>query len=133
MKTAKTQRIIKVFIDDKHRKSFPLYMENYVNLIPAEQIDKMSKGMRLNDSDHIISHSYVYDKLVSDYLEVIKKQEPYAYDAVKRAKPVGTRKINNKHSEGYFELYFHNNISMKCPEYIFKYSVNKMPELNRNY
>jgi|SRR6478735_1956319 len=133
MKTIATKRIVKVLIDEKHRKSFPLFMLDYVNNIPAEEIVKMSKGMRLTDSDHVIASPYVFDTLVYNYLEYIKKSEPYSYDIVKKAKVIGTRKIKQKYSADYFELYFDNNISMKCPEYIFNYSANKMPTLNRNY
>lgn len=133
MRTIATKRIVKVLIDDKHRKSFPLFMLDYVNNIPAEEIIKMSKGMRLTDSDHEIASPYVFDTLLYNYLEHIKKHEPYSYDIVKNAKVVGTRKIILKHAANYFELYFDNNISMKCPEYIFNYSANKMPRLNRNY
>lgn len=133
MKTQKTERIIKVLIDDKHKKSFPLYMENYVELIPSDEILKMSKGMRLTDSDYLIAHPFVYNELKKDFLDNIKKSEPYAYDIVKNAKAVGVRKINLKYSDGYYELFFDNNISMKCPEYLFKYSANKMPTINRNY
>lgn len=133
MKTIATKRIVKIMIDDKHRKSFPLFMLDYVMNIPAEEIWKMSKGMRLTDNDHTIASPYVFDTLVNDYLNIIKKNEPYTYDVIKNAKIIGTRKVNQKYAANYFELYFDNNISMKCPEYIFNYSVNKMPALNRNY
>ena len=108
-------------------------MLEYVNNIPVEEIVKMSKGMRLTDNDHLIASPYVFDTLVHNYLEYIKKSEPYTYDVVKKAKIIGTRKIKQKYSDDYFELYFDNNISMKCPECIFNYSANKMPALNRNY
>lgn len=68
MKTVATKRIVKIIIDDKHRKSFPLFMLDYVNNIPAEEIIKMSKGMRLNDNDHLIASPYVFDTLVNNYL-----------------------------------------------------------------
>lgn len=133
MKTIATKRIVKIIIDDKHRKSFPLFMLDYVINIPSEEICKMSKGMRLTNNDHVIASPYVFDTLVNYYLSTIKKNEPYAYDVIKKAKVVGTRKVNQKYAANYFELYFDNNISMKCPEYIFNYSTNKMPTLNRNY
>lgn len=133
MKTVATKRIVKVFIDDKHRKSFPIFMLDYLNNIPAEQIAKMSKGMRLTDGDKSIASPYIFDILLKNYLEHIKKTESYSFDVIKNAKAVGTRRIKLKYSADYYELYFDNNISMKCPDYLFDYSANKMPSLNRNY
>lgn len=134
MKTIeKSKRIVKIIIDGKHKKSFPLFMYDYLNLIPEEKILLMSRGKRLTHHDHEIASPFVYDKMLNNYLLEIESNEAYVFDVIKNIKPTGVRKINSKYSEGYFEIYFDNNISVKCPEHIFRFSPNKMPSLNRNY
>ena len=133
MKTVRSKRIVKVLIDDKHRKSFPLFMADYIQLIPADTIFRLSKGMRLTDKDKESVSQYVYNSMVAKYLIDLKKSEPYVYDVIKNADIVGSRKINLKYSPSYYETLFNNEISVKCPDYIFEYSTNKLQTINRNY
>jgi hypothetical protein len=134
MKTITTQRIVKVFIDDKHRKSFPLFMADLILKIPASEICKMSKGMRLNDKDHQIASPYVFDRLVAEFLETLKKTEPYIFELTVKNPVIGTRKVNTKQLDPRYELIFGNGgVKIKCPEHLYRFSNNKATTVNLNY
>lgn len=63
MTTEETKRIVKVFIDGKHVKSFPLILKNSIKNISAETINTLSKSKTLSSSDvGIISH-FVFPRL----------------------------------------------------------------------
>lgn len=135
MKTVETtKRIAKVLIDGKHRKSFPLFIAGLIEKIPESEINKMSKGLRLNDKDRKISSPYIFDKIVYDYFEDIKREEPYVFELLSKSTVVGVRKVNTKFAEDKFEILMSdNNLSVKCPEYIYQFSNNKLTDINRMY
>lgn len=134
MKTIITQRVVKVFIDEKHRKSFPIFMEDLISTIPAEEICKMSKGMRLTDSDCRIASNFVFQGLVDIFLEDLKKEEKYIFELTLNNPIEGVRKVNERGFHTRFELCFKNNhVRIKCPEHLYRFSMDILPTVNSNY
>ena len=134
MKKVITKRIVKLFIEGKHRKSFPVFMGNLINKIPTEEICKMSKGMRLTDADCKIASNFIFQGLVNIFLEDLKKEEKYIFELTQNNPIEGVRKVNERGFNTRFELCFTNNyVKVKCPEHLYKFAINKLPTVNLNY
>jgi len=135
-----TKRSIKVFnydLTDKkttHIKSLPLILENVFEEIPETIMLSLEKPKRLSLSDIAKISEYVSEPLNKNYLEFLKKHEPYVYELTIDNKIVGTRIVKERDFKKRFELVFENKyLKIKCPEHLHTYSSNKLETAKLNY
>lgn len=96
MKTEITKRTIKVFLDDKHRKSFPLWMKEHFHLLSADAIDSLSKSKTLNPDDVRAISPIIFTSMLNDFLDRLKKEEKYVYELVQNKECLGARFVYSK-------------------------------------
>lgn len=134
MNTVTTARIVKVFIDGKHRKSFPLILEKYISKIPESLIEDMSASKRLKEIECAEVGFHVFPYLIKDFLIDLEKSEKYVAELVDGMQSIGTRFVNCRNFfDGRFEVCFENGVNIKCPEHLHKFSPKKLPTVNLNY
>jgi len=137
MKTESTKRIVKIIIDDKHRKSFPLFMKDHIPTQSQElkeAIVKTSKSMQISCKDAELIAPFVFDSLVDNFLNELKKSEKYIWELTVDNTLEGFRNVRTWEGKQRSELCFKNNsVKISCPEYLHKYAIVKLPNATSNY
>lgn len=135
-----TKRIIKVFIYDfdskstKHVKSLPLLLENVFKEIPEHIFQELDSKKTLSDSDIEKVSEFVFDGLANEYLDFLKKHEPYVFELTQNNPIIGTREVKERNFKSRYELVFKDKfIKIKCPIHIHKFSKNKLEIAKLNY
>jgi len=128
-----TNRVIKVFIDEKHVKSFPLIFTGLVDKIGFEKIKLMpSKRKSITQDDIVFLGMKVYKQLCLPFLHELLKNEKYVYELVEDKEILGTRKVESKYNPRY-EMVFYNGVKLKVSMLLYKFCPNKLPTVNLNY
>jgi len=135
MKTTETtKRIVKIIIDGKHVKSFPLFMQDEVNLIPETIVNTLSPKLILSDTDCAKVAPFVFTNLCDKFLIQLKKDEKYIWELTINNPIEGVRIVNTRDSKKRTELVFKNNsVKISCPEHLYKFAVTILPTANLNY
>jgi len=135
MKTTETtKRIVKIIIDGKHVKSFPLFMQDEVNLIPETIINTLSPKLSLSDTDCAKVAPFVFQNLCDKFLDQLKKDERYIWELTINNPIEGVRIVNPRAGKKRTELVFKNNsVKISCPEHLYKFAVTILPTANLNY
>lgn len=135
-----TKRIIKVFNYDftdksaKHIKSLPLILEGVFEEIPEHVLQELDKRKTLSENDIEKISNFVFDGLATEYLELLKKHEPYVFELTLNNPIVGTREVKERNFKSRYELVFKDRfIKIKCPIHLHKFSKNKLEIAKLNY
>lgn len=132
-----TKRVVKVYVDGKHRKSFPLYLEKFVlekqsDIDFVDKISKMNKSTVLKESDDAIIAKDVFDFLFLNFKGSIEKYEPHVYSVIKEGAPVGCRIVYPFNQPKRYEICFDNKLSARCDANLYRFA-NKLPDAFLNY
>lgn len=132
MEFLETKRIIKVYINDKHAKSLPLYLKPALSKVKVYVFEMANKRKTLNDTEVKSISEIVFPVLVDCYLLLLKENEKYLWELIYRHKPVGCREVVTKNGKRY-ELVFSNNLKIKCDFNLYKFCNNKLEKAYLNY
>jgi len=132
--TETTKRIVKIIIDGKHVKSFPLFMKDEAELIPETIVNTLSAKLVLSDTDCAKVAPFVFKNLCDKFLDQLKKDEKYIWELTINNPIEGVRAVNCRVSKKRTELVFKNNsVKISCPEYLYKFAITILPTVNLNY
>jgi len=132
MKTfEKSTRIVKLLVDGKHIKSFPLAIEHCLLSITDKHIALFDKSKVLKGKDIEIIKHLVFPILLQDFYSELKKNEPYVFELVVNNSVKGVRFVNSKYSGNRFELVL-EKANLKISELLYTYG-DKLPEIHSNY
>lgn len=132
MEFLETKRTIKVYINDRHAKSLPLYLKPALFKIKVYVFEMANKRKTLNDTEVKAISKVVFPVLVDCYLLVLKENEKYLWELLYRYKPVGCREVITKSGKRY-ELVFSNNLKIKCDFNLYRFCNNKLEKAYLNY
>ena len=132
MEIEATKRIVKVFIDGKHRKSFPLYLEDFVGTLDESIILQMDKSVSLKDSDINLIKGEVFSFLLAKFRAGLKTYEKLSFETIKDSEVAGVRIVYPKSGSKRYEMIFDNKIAVRTDEHIYKFA-KQLPIAYLNY
>jgi len=127
----KSTRNVKLLVDGKHIKSFPLAIEHCLSSITDKHIALFNKSKVLKDKDIEIIKHLVFPILLQDFYSELKKSEPYVFELTVNNSVKGVRFVNSKYSGNRFELVL-EKANLKISELLYTYG-DKLPEIHSNY
>lgn len=132
-----TKRVVKIFIDGKHRKSFPICLKDVIpdsNIDFVDAINKTSKSMTVSNIDAELLSHYLFDEMANVFLEQLKVYEKYIWELTINNQIEGVRNVKTYAGKERTELCFKNNsLKITCPDYFYKYAKVKLPNACLNY
>lgn len=129
IKYHKSTRGFWVFVDGKHKKTFP---EKYDGTF-QKFIDKMDFTKKyLTDVERDILDNYNSSIISELFIIELKLKQPHVARLIENAKITGSRKVYSKNGDRY-ELCFDNNIKVKCNYKNYLQQSNKLPDAYLNY
>lgn len=122
-------RGIWVFVDGKHKKTFPKIYDGAFQ----KNISKMDfKKKRLSKEEITLLQIWYFDNLFSWFMEKLKVEDPLIARLLIKIEIVGVRFVNSKNGNRY-ELCFANNLKIKCGFSLYNAHPNKLPTVHLNY
>ena len=90
--------------------------------------------MSISCKDAELIAPFVFDSLLNDFLEELKRTEKYVWELTINNPAEGVRNVRTQEGKQRSELCFKNNsVKICCPEYLHKYAVVKLPNAISNY
>lgn len=128
-----TNRTVKLFMDNKHVKSLPKFLEPVIDNLSDEIVSKLNlKKKTLTAEDYQVLNPVVFPVLISQFIENLKKEEKLVYERICDAEILGCRFVKSKNGNRH-EVVFSNGLKAKIHADYFKFCPNQLETAHLNY